>query len=299
MSFTRPGWRIRTLPYLRIVVYLIVLILLGLSIAGGVYFVSGSTFREEPSKLVFRVLEVMGILTCAGWLWLQGNQIVAAWALAASPRTWLWHVLLGWLAGVAMLALIAWALTALGARELTGSLTDLPGLLARGLVVGLAVSVLEEIWFRGGLLTALAAPSFARRGSAVVISSLLFSAVHFIRPEAITSQEAASWLVTWHVFASSFGRFLDPMIVGPALALFCAGMILALVRVRTGCIAGCIGLHAGWVSVIYTFKRVSEPQGDAPGAMWAAGYDGVIGWLAAAVFLGVLLVLHRRRLPGQ
>jgi uncharacterized protein len=64
-------------------------------------------------------------------------------------------------------------------------------------------------------------------------------------------------------------------------------VLLGLVRERTGRVAECIGLHAGWVFVIGLTRRLTEAVPDA-GHTWLAGrYDGVIGVLAGAVFLAL------------
>lgn len=277
------------------VLYLAFSICVGLLAAAAVQTFLGPTSGAQFTKLVFRSLEVACLVSVAGWLWMQRELRWSAWGVTASFSTWGRHLMFGWLAGVAMIGLVAIGLLVAGARELSESLALLPGLLVRGVVVGIAVSLIEEAWFRGGLLTALAAPGLTRRGSAVVISSLFFSSVHFIEPGASGPDGTGSWFSAWDVFAGSFGRFTEPEIAGPAVALFLAGIVLALIRVNTQCIAGCIGLHAGWVTALYAFKRLSVPRSDGSAYFLAAGYDGVVGWFAATVFLAVAFTLLRWR----
>ena len=60
-----------------------------------------------------------------------------------------------------------------------------------------------------------------------------------------------------------------------------------MVRARTGNIAAPIGLHAGWVAVIYVVRETSERRADGPGAWLLSDYDGFIGWMV----LGWTLVI--------
>jgi hypothetical protein len=69
-------------------------------------------------------------------------------------------------------------------------------------------------------------------------------------------------------------------------------VLLARLRLGSGRLALCVGTHAGWVAGIYATSRLTM---SAPGpASWLAGrYDGIIGWLACAVFALTALAAHR------
>jgi membrane protease YdiL (CAAX protease family) len=84
------------------------------------------------------------------------------------------------------------------------------------------------------------------------------------------------------------GRHLDSFV-----ALLMVGVFLALVRERTGHIGWGIGLHAGWIFVIQTSRRVTEDHPDSSLAFLTGDYDGVIGWLAAA-WISLLAALYWR-----
>lgn len=74
-------------------------------------------------------------------------------------------------------------------------------------------------------------------------------------------------------------------------AVFAAGVLLALVRERTGHIGWCIGLHAGWIFVIQVTRRVTDVNSASDLAFWVGGYDDFIGWLAVA-WIGALTVAY-------
>jgi len=277
-------------PLLAFSVYLFGVVILGLVFSTVAYPVLGPLLGLEFPRFVFRVLELVGLITVVVWLHLLGEAGIESWGLARPLRRWMYQLFVGCFCGVLMLGALVIFLLTIGAREVTGDLAQVPGLFAKGLAVGLAVAVIEEFWFRGGLFSALASPSVTRPRTAIAITSVLFSVVHFIRPADMSPAESPSVWFAVRVFTGSFGKFLDPQILGPALALLLAGAFLAIVRLRTRSVAACIGLHAGWVSVIYVFKAISELKSGSPTLHWATGYDGVIGWLAFVIFLGALLL---------
>ena len=79
------------------------------------------------------------------------------------------------------------------------------------------------------------------------------------------------------------------------VALFLVGVLLGLVRERSGHIGWCIGLHAGWVFVIQVTRQLTDGNEASPYAYLVGDYDGIIGW-AAAGWIG-LLALGLRFLP--
>jgi hypothetical protein len=73
--------------------------------------------------------------------------------------------------------------------------------------------------------------------------------------------------------------------------------LLGLIRARTGHIAACIGLHAGWVCVIGVLRGLSVRNPASPWSFLVGDYDGVVGWLVfawAALIIGLYAFLERR-----
>ena len=77
------------------------------------------------------------------------------------------------------------------------------------------------------------------------------------------------------------------------LALFAVGVVLGGVRVATGNIAACIGLHAGWVWVMLIAHEGSAPRRDAQLGFLLSQFDGFVGWLVLAATLVMAVPLWR------
>jgi hypothetical protein len=71
------------------------------------------------------------------------------------------------------------------------------------------------------------------------------------------------------------------------------GVVLGGVRVATGNIAACIGLHAGWVWVMLIAHEASAPRPGAPLGFLLSRFDGFVGWLVLAATLAMALPLWR------
>jgi uncharacterized protein len=164
-------------------------------------------------------------------------------------------------------------------------------LIALRALSGLAVGFIEETALRGAMQTAIARES--GNTAAVLITALIFAATHFFASYHIAPQE-----VTAHsgfaLLGGTLAAFAHPLPVADAfLALTAVGVVLGLVRVASGNIAACIGLHAGWVWVILVAHELSHPRRDAPLAFLLSRFDGVTGWLVLAWTLLLALPLWR------
>jgi membrane protease YdiL (CAAX protease family) len=136
---------------------------------------------------------------------------------------------------------------------LSGLLRALPGVLATAIIV----SVLEEFLFRGVLL------GFLRRVTippvAVIVSSLLFAAVHFLNlPHGSTAPLEVHW---WSGLAalSAVGASLPsfPLLALAFTTLFTAGLILGWLTLRTGSLQAAIGLHALFILGQQLFNKTA------------------------------------------
>ncbi|MCY3803699.1 MAG: CPBP family intramembrane metalloprotease [Gammaproteobacteria bacterium] len=170
------------------------------------------------------------------------------------------------------------------------SLPSVAVLLVTALVSGAAVALIEETFFRGALLTAV-----LRQGTvslAVISTSFFYALVHFLQPEMHMDPDTLNWTSGFALLLDAFAFLSSPLQVFDSfLALFVAGLLLALVRVRSNHLALCIGMHAGWVFAIKAFKRVTNSNDDSAYAFLAGTYDQVIGYLAV-VFLVFAIALY-------
>ena len=224
----------------------------------------------------------------------------------------------GFAAGVASLGIVCAALFALEVR------VPLPDevwpteswieVAAGAAAAALVVALLEELWFRGGLFTAL-----ERCGGAAVAlwgGAAVYAAAHFLEspPPPEPHGALSGFVMLGRVFGTLGGLFdhyrpeidyaqhlfpvLDPANVDSFVALLAAGVALGVARIRDGDVALAIGIHAGWVFTIKVFKKFTYVS-EASGLRALAGrYDDLIGWLAAAVLAALALVLWWR-LPAR
>jgi membrane protease YdiL (CAAX protease family) len=246
---------------------------------------------EDPQRVMGRLAQVFILLGL--WPFLKRLQLADRTALGYGIQKPVFRraLALGWVEGVAILAVLAVALVALEIRLPDAELELWPFLAKKALqalIGGLLIGVLEETFFRGALYTAI-----RRRdgvASAVVWTALLYMLVHFMKPSALPEGVPFDWSGALQMFGAVFVDVFQWKHLSSMAALFMVGVFLALVRERTGHIAWGIGLHAGWVFVIQVTRRMTDGNPDAPAAFLVGSYDGIIGWLAA-VWIGLLALL--------
>ncbi len=210
-----------------------------------------------------------------------------------SPRTFITRFSAGWLLGLFTLLPVIGVLLAFGVRvPAPGAAlfwSEVLQVAGRGAATGLLVGLIEETFFRGAVYGAI-----ARRHSvvqAIVFSSLLYALLHFPKPLAL-SPEGLFWASGVISLGQGFRVFANPVGMADSfLALFTAGVLLALVRRHCGHLAYCIGLHAGWVTVIKLAKHFSDGNPDSSLACLVGDYDGITGYLAAA-WIGALCLAY-------
>lgn len=245
----------------------------------------------EPPGVMGRLTQLFALLGLWPLLSWMGIANRTALGYGAGRGLMLRAVGRGWLLGVLTLVLPALALLLAGVLrpQPAPSWEYLLGKSTQALFGGFAVALLEETFFRGVLWSAV-----RRTGgglSAALWTSALYALAHFMKPHALPDGVVCDGAGAWQLFAQVFtagvpGRDLDAL-----AALFGAGVLLALVRQRTGHIGWCIGLHAGWVSIIQTTRRVTQPDPDSPFAFLVGSYDEFIG-LAVAAWVGLLILAY-------
>lgn len=170
-------------------------------------------------------------------------------------------------------------------------LTTIVGTILHGLLSGLTIALLEETFVRGAMYTAVERGSNARL--ALVFTALLYAAMHFLSRYRIPP-ELLSWSSGFELVRGSLRAFAHPLPILDAFAcLVAVGMLLALIRRQTGSIAACIGLHAGWVTVIASIRELTDVNTAHPAAALLSTHDGFVGYLTLA-WVGVAgMLLYR------
>ena len=199
-------------------------------------------------------------------------------------RAFVRELLLGLALGAATMLLIVAAMSALGLLDWSAApgrgAPALARLLAASLASALAVAFIEETFLRGAMYTAIERESGA--AAAVLLTALLYAATHFFGKARIAPQDVTPWsgLALLGQSLQAFAHFAG--IADAFLALMAVGVVLALVRRASGNIAGCLGLHAGWVWVMLMAHELTAPRRDAALGFLLSRFDGFVGWLVLA-----------------
>lgn len=208
---------------------------------------------------------------------------------------------IGWAAGIGLMLPLVALLLALDVRQIKPGLDgDLLPLVLGGIVSGFAVAFIEETFFRGVLFSAVARSSSTR--AAIIAPTLLYAALHFLGGKLRVPPEEVRWIHGFEVLSRLFERYAQPLaLVDSFLALVALGVLLSMVRLRTGAIAGCIGLHAAGVCAIFVLRDTTAVNSKAPLGFIVGQYDGVIGWAALAWFAAIVVtyILYQRQLSSD
>ena len=151
------------------------------------------------------------------------------------------------------------------------------------LIGALAVAVVEELYFRGVLL----ARGGGRVGGILIAQSLLYAGIHFLNPAEnpmLGTDWIDGWIVLMHAAHDMPAQWLEQ--VERLTLLILVGLGLGLLRLHTGRLALCIGVHAAMVFSLKAFQQFTTP-GTSTAML---DIDSTGGW-AAATWIGILLVL--------
>jgi membrane protease YdiL (CAAX protease family) len=191
------------------------------------------------------------------------------------------EMLLGLALGVVTMAAVVAFMTVLGLLDWTEATTVTAGKLTQvvfaRLLSGLAVGLIEETFIRGAMFTAIDRESGPR--VAILLTSILYAASHFFAKYRIPADQVnSSSGIT--LLAGSLHAFATPLAIADAfLSLFAVGVVLAIIRARTGNVAACLGLHAGWVWVMLVVHEFTQPVRGQPLSFLLSQFDGFVGWL--------------------
>ena len=211
------------------------------------------------------------------------------------------ETLVGLALGVVTMLLIVAVMTTLGLLDWTEARTVTAGRLASvifaRLLSGLAVAFIEETFLRGAMFAAIDREAGTR--SAILLTSIIYSATHFFAKYHIDADQVTAWsgLTLLGGTLKNFSAPLD--IVDAFLCLFAVGVVLATIRARTGNIAACLGMHSGWVWVMLVAHEFTKPVRGGPLSFLLSQFDGFVGWLVLAwtVVLGFALNWFYARRP--
>jgi membrane protease YdiL (CAAX protease family) len=253
---------------------------------------------EFPLHRVFSRLTMLGVVGIMAWLVVRHRLADGRTLGFTGPwRAFLRRAALAMVIGIAVMLIAVVPLMLLDVREWNARVPDsLQGwvvLALKGLGSGILVALIEETFFRGAMQGALQRAGAWRM--ALFLVPVYYAAVHFLgRAHRIADADVTAFS-GFTAAAGFFSGLADPLhILDAFVALWLVGLLLALVRNRWGDLAGCIGLHAGFVTVIAVFRRVSAPAPEAPLAFLVSPFDGLLGlWVSALAALALLTMWRR------
>jgi hypothetical protein len=232
------------------------------------------------------------------WPLLRGLRVRSRSEVGLGSPAGHWPQMLGGLAlGFGTLAAVALLAIGGGVRRLEWDLAGgrLLEHLANAGLAAVCVSLVEEVLFRGALFGTLR--QAVGVPTALAISSLVYAWVHLLAP--VKWSAGVHWWSGLAVLAGMLHGLIEFKTMVPGfLNLVLAGVILGLAYQRSGALYLSLGLHAGWVFWLKSYRFLTC-QLAGPGA-WLWGTDKLIdGWLAFGALTLALGVLLRWQPPAR
>jgi len=289
---------------LRAFVWFLGMIILGLGAIAVLTYPAWIVLHPYFEFPFHRLGERIGMLVLLGVFLLSARRLGvgdrASLGYGVPRRMFLRDMSFGLIFGVVSMSAIVALMTAIGLLDWTpagnADAAAVGKLVLLRLSSGLAVAFIEETFLRGAMLTAIERESGST--TAVVLTAIVYSASHFfasfhIPPDQVSTGSGIDLL------RGTLDLLSRPFYIADAfLCLLAVGVVLGAVRVATGNIATCLGLHAGWVWVMLLVHELSNPVRTAPLGFLLSRFDGFVGWLVLAwtIVLGLgLRYFYARR----
>ncbi len=274
MSTPANQWR----PVCAFFLYAFAVVVVGAVLAPWLFWASRVWFDYPFPRIFDRALLIVALIGLWPLLRALGLRSWSETGWVKRPGWWR-ELLFGVLLGLGSLTAAVTLSVVLGRRTLDFNLPGLPALVGKLTITAVVVALIEETFFRGGLLQAL------RRASpvpvALAISSAIYSVVHFLKPSGMRILPAA--VTCWSGF-DCLGHIVSKSLTAPGagvgfVTLFLAGLILGSALVRTDALYLSIGIHAGWV---LPNELVRKLGGGPIMEDWLAWPVLVVVWLVVA-----------------
>jgi hypothetical protein len=277
------------------IIYLIAALVLSALLFFPAFQLVNALWEIRPDRVFYRLAMILAILGFLPFLRLLTISNRNALGYSLHHVQFLRIFATGLVIGVMIMSVHAILLVLLGVRVPSAGVSVFSNLLASllsGLFSGVLVAFIEETFFRGAMQYHM------RRHSSLLttllMTSVFYAALHFIRPPITVGTPKIDWSSGFEMLAGTLYQYQNVAVFADSLvALFFAGLLLGLVRERTGNIALCIGIHAGWVLMIKLARELTEVDHDAPMNFLIGSYDGIIGWAAAGI-LGLVTLAYWR-----
>ena len=278
-------------------------------ISGLLTYPAWSVVQTLADVPIHRVLNRIGMLVIAIatviFLRRMGMANKATMGYAVPRSVFMSQMSRGFVAGIALMAPLIALFFVLDLLMLSPRFIDsqtptamIGKLVVQGLLSAFTVAFLEETFCRGAMFSTIRRESGL--AAAIVLPSLLYAATHFMDGKLRVPTDQVTYISGLQAVGALFSRFATPLdLVDAFVALAMLGILLAVVRMRTGAIAGSIGLHAGGAAVIWVLSGITTTNPQASLAWLAGSYRGIIGWLAFAWFALITLAYWRLTRPRR
>lgn len=283
-------------PVLVFLAYIVLVYLLGALLAYPLFLALDPFLGLEYRKYLTYATLLNGIIVSAVYLKTYSLLSFKEFGFSGSRSEFMGVLLRAIAYGVVIILLIELVFYALGIHELdirrSYTLEEFAIRLLKAVITGLLISVLEEVIFRGGLFAGL--HNKAGVAVAVVLSSLLYSAVHFIRYGQVPQGVEIGWTTGLQMLPDAFRRFYEWSIADYFLTLFAFGVLLSLLRLRHGTLAACIGLHAGVVMAIKLSDYYGQRTYSSEFEYLVSQYNSTFGWFSFGAMLACISFYYLR-----
>jgi uncharacterized protein len=280
-------------------IYAAAVVLGGALVAPWLFWISQSLSHSFPSlaqqpfqRLVINSLLVVALVGL--WPLLRGLGATSLRDAGLPSPIGHGKELLGGLAlGLASLAVVALVALLLGGREFATGLTAgrVAGKLTGAVFTAAVVAVVEELLFRGGIFGGLRRVFHWQ--FALVLSSMAYAVLHFL--EDADYRGAVSWYSGLELLPRMFGGDAGGLqLAARFFNLTLAGTLLGLAFQRTGNLWFSIGLHAGWIFWLASYRVFTKDVAGTSVWFWGGGRM-VDGWLAMFGLAAALAIFTRLR----
>lgn len=279
-------------PLILLLIFIFLALMSGALLSFPMYILLNHFFDIRFNKLITHISSFSGLLFI--FLYLKFYNILdrdtAGFAQSRAPVSR--EFLHGAMIGIFIMVFMEIILQGLGIRVPASELgfnTALIVFVGKAIISGVAVGLIEETLYRGALLGGL----MRKAGvfTAVIISSLLYAAVHYIKFPSIADISETGWTTGLLILPDAFYSFLDPAIIDSFLSLAAFGAFLALVRLNRGNIYQCIGIHAGVVMSVKIIVKLTDYNPDSNLYFLVNTYEHHLGYLAL-IWLSFLTAVY-------
>lgn len=267
--------------------FVVLAFLLGAVLAYPLKLALDPSLALEYRKYLNYATLISGLIISGIYLRLYKLLSFQAFGFSGKTLTFFKNMLNGFIYGVAIMLMIELVLCLLGIHEFdtTRSMTfsAISLLFLKGLLAGTLIALVEESIFRGALFTGL----YKQTGAVITtfFSSLVYSAVHFIRYRAVPPDTEIGWFTGFEMMPYAFRRFHQWSIADYFLTLFIFGVLLSLLRLKHRNIAACIGVHAGIVMLIKVANYFTNRTHNSNYDYLVSQYNSTFGWISFTVIL--------------